>query len=47
VVLLAGLIVVIVYVIPRLFEPQIVDATGMFSLVLLGIAFNGFAFWLN
>ena len=34
-------------VIPRLFEPQIVDATGMFWLALLGIAFNGFAFWLN
>jgi|TARA_B110000014_G_scaffold148112_1_gene103129 Co/Zn/Cd efflux system component len=30
VVLLAGLIVVIVLVIHRLFEPQIVDATGMF-----------------
>ena len=36
---------VIVHVIPRLFEPQIVDATGMFWLALLGIAFNGFAFW--
>ena len=47
VVLLAGSIVVIVHVIPRLFEPQIVDATGMFWLALLGIAFNGFAFWRN
>ena len=45
VVLLAGSIVVIVHVIPRLFEPQIVDATGMFWLALLGIVFNGFAFW--
>ena len=45
--LLAGSIVVIVHVIPRLFEPQIVDATGMFWLALLGIAFNGFAFWRN
>jgi len=44
VVLLAGSIVVIVYVIPRLFEPQIVDATGIFWLALLGIAINGFAF---
>ena len=47
VILLAGSIVVIVHVIPRLFEPQIVDATGMFWLALLGIAFNGFAFWRN
>ena len=47
VVLLAGSIVVIVHVIPRLFEPQIVDATGMLWLALLGIAFNGFAFWRN
>jgi cobalt-zinc-cadmium efflux system protein len=47
IVLLAGSIVVIVHVIPRLFEPQIVDATGMFWLALLGIAFNGFAFWRN
>ena len=47
VVLLAGSIVVIVHVIPRLFEPQIVDATGMFWLALLGIVFNGFAFWRN
>ena len=47
VVLLAGSIVVIVHVIPRLFEPQIVDETGMFWLALLGIAFNGFAFWRN
>ena len=47
VVLLAGSIVVIVHVIPRLVEPQIVDATGMFWLALLGIAFNGFAFWRN
>ena len=39
--------VVIVHVIPRLFEPQIVDATGMFWLALLGIAFNDFAFWGN
>ena len=31
VVLLAGSIVVIVHVIPCLFEPQIVDATGMFG----------------
>ena len=45
VVLLAGSIVVIVHVILRLFEPQIVDATGMFWLALLGIVFNGFAFW--
>ena len=37
----------IVHVIPRLFEPQIVDATGMLWLALLGIAFNGFAFWRN
>ena len=47
VVLLAGSIVVIVLVIPRLFEPQVVDATGMFWLALLGIAFNGFSFWRN
>ena len=47
VVLLADSIVVIVHVIPRLFEPQIVDATGMLWLALLGIAFNGFAFWRN
>ena len=47
VVLLAGSIVIIVHVIPRLFEPQVVDATGMFWLALLGIAFNGFAFWRN
>ena len=47
VVLLAGSIVVIVHVIPRLFEPQIVDATGMLWLAMLGIAFNGFAFWRN
>ena len=47
VVLLAGSIVVIVHVIPRLFEQQIVDATGMFWLALLGIAFNGFAFRRN
>ena len=45
VVLLAGSIVVIVHVIPCLFEPQIVDATGMFWLALLGIVFYGFAFW--
>ena len=45
--LLAGSIVVIVHVIPHLFEPQIVDATGMFCLALLGIAFYGFAFWRN
>ena len=47
VVLLAGSIVVIVHVIPRLFEPQIVDSTGMSWLAFLGIAFNGFAFWRN
>ena len=47
VVLLAGSIVVIVHIIPRLFEPQIVDATGMFWLALLGIVFNGFTFWRN
>ena len=47
VVLLAGSIVVFLHVIPRLFEPQIVDATGMFWLALLGIVFNGFTFWRN
>ena len=47
VVLLAGSIVVFLHVIPRLFEPQFVDTTGMFWLALLGIAFNGFAFYRN
>ena len=46
-VLLVGSFVIIMHVIPRFFTPQTVDATGMVGLSLLGIAFNGFAFWRN
>ena len=47
VLLLVGSIMVIVHVILGLFEPQVVDAKCMLWLALLGIAFNGFAFWRN
>lgn len=46
-VLLVGSFVIIMHVIPRFFTSQAVDATGMVWLSLLGIAFNGFAFWRN
>ena len=46
-VLLIGSFVIIMHVIPRFFASQAVDATGMVGLSLLGIAFNGFAFWRN
>ena len=46
-VLLVGSFVIIMHVIPRFFTSQAVDATGMVGLSLLGIAFNGFAFWRN
>ena len=46
-VLLVGSFVIIMHVIPRFFASQAVDATGLVGLSLLGIAFNGFAFWRN
>ncbi len=46
-VLLVGSFVIIMHVIPRFFTSQAVDATGMVGFSLLGIAFNGLAFWRN
>ena len=46
-VLLVGSFVIIMHVIPRFFASQAVDATGMVGFSLLGIAFNGLAFWRN
>ena len=46
-VLLVGSFVIIMHVIPRFFASQAVDATGMVWFSLLGIAFNGLAFWRN
>ena len=46
-VLLVGSFVIIMHVIPRFFASQAVDATCMVGLSLLGIVFNGFAFWRN
>lgn len=42
-VLIGGSIFIISQAIPRLFNPQSPDATGMFWLAVLGIIFNGFA----
>ena len=46
-VLLVGSFVIIMNVIQSFFASQAVDANGMVGLSLLGIAFDGFAFWCN
>lgn len=43
VVLISGSVFIISQAIPRLYDPQTPDASGMFWLALLGIVFNGFA----
>lgn len=40
-VLIGGSVVIILEVIPRLFNPEIVDASGMFGIAIIGIVFNG------
>ena len=44
-VLLVGMIVILFRAIPRLANPEPVQATGMIALAVLGIAVNGFAAW--
>ena len=44
---LSSLIFVIFHVILRFLEPQDVNTTGMLLLAVLGIVFNGVAFWCN
>ena len=44
-VLLVGMIVILFRAIPRLADPEPVQATGMIALAILGIAVNGFAAW--
>jgi len=41
VVLVAGSIVILFQVIPRLFTPELVDAKGMIGIAIIGIIFNG------
>jgi cobalt-zinc-cadmium efflux system protein len=45
-ILISGSIVIIFQAIPRLLNPEIVDAFGMFSISLIGIIFNGAGFFL-
>jgi len=42
-VLIIGSIIILYEAIPRLYDPPVPDAEGMFFLALLGIVFNGFA----
>lgn len=44
-VLLVGMVVILFRAIPRLVNPEPVQATGMIALAILGIAVNGFAAW--
>ena len=44
-VLLVGMVVILSRAIPRLADPEPVQATGMIALAILGIAVNGFAAW--
>jgi len=41
-VLVAGSLIIFFQSIPRLFNPQLVDASGMFGLAVIGILLNGF-----
>ena len=41
-VLVAGSLVIFFQAIPRFFNPQLVDASGMFGLAIIGIILNGF-----
>ncbi len=45
IILLAGSVVIIVETIPRLFDPEPVDAQGMLYLAVLGVLMNGAAVW--
>jgi cobalt-zinc-cadmium efflux system protein len=45
-ILISGSIVIIFQAIPRLLNPEIVDAFGMFGLSLIGITFNGISFFI-
>ena len=43
IILIVGALWIVVEAIPRLFNPEQVNSTGMLGLAILGIAFNGFA----
>lgn len=43
--LVVGSILVLVHAVPRLFDPQVVNAQGMVVLACLGVAVNGFMAW--
>jgi cobalt-zinc-cadmium efflux system protein len=44
-ILLAGSIAVIIFSVPRFFEPVVPHANGMIALAILGLAVNGYAAW--
>ncbi|UCE95989.1 MAG: cation transporter [Candidatus Bathyarchaeota archaeon] len=45
-ILIGGSIVIIFQAIPRLFNPELVNAFGMFSIAILGIIFNSIGFFM-